>query len=980
MRARPDRLVSILLSIALSAAIVIPSGVMSAGGTVRPEVSRRVPVAANTEASGAAHLPTRSVVDRSVSRSAADAPLVLDPLAPSIPGELVVALDSSIVAASTERALEARGATVERLKSDSSSLLVRPPSGVSDPIFTEVAEGAPGVAWVQPNYIYRTTYVPADPKYAQQWGLPKIGAPAAWDVTRGRSAILVGVVDTGVDYTHPDLAGRVDTARDYDFVNSDSDAMDDNGHGTHVSGIVAAVMDNGVGGVGVAPGCRILPVKVLDSAGEGDTFLVAAGIRFAADSGVKVINMSLAGSSDDPSLGSAVAYAQGKGCVVVSAAGNEGSSAGADYPARYPDVIGVGALDSSNRRAGFSNYGTGVDVGAPGVAILSTILGGSYGSMSGTSMAAPFVSGVVALVFSANPSMEGDPNAAIDRILDTAAPLDASLGMGHGLLQAALAVDGIAPVSTLVVSPAAPDGSNGWYTNPGVAAMISVEETGSGLRSLTVNGRDVSGDVTFGLPPDPSVYHVPAPAQGLNAYSFFGTDNGSNVESPAKNAQVKLDSVLPTCSLSVSSSGPTNLPIVATIAAGDASPGSGVDRVQYAFLPRGSSPGVGTVWRSVTGSFAAISAPEGRLTLFARSVDAAGNVSVTQQADVFVDLTAPVTSLITVPASPTGSDGSWVHAPSVTLGVVDAGPVTSTRYSWNTTDTIATAGNAPVVPSGAGVQTLRYLSVDAVGNREATQTATFFVLDQQTFSLQYLAGTGGTISGIADQTVPYGGSGTTVAAVPSTGYHFVRWSDGNTTAARADTNVTASRTVSAAFLADGTPTYTITGSAGAHGSISPSTPQALDPGSDATFTVAPDTGYRVAEVLVDGESVGAVTSYTFHNLAANRTISARFESALTRTTIGIVANRTSVRRGTRVYFHGVIRPNMPNGTHIGVYVRKSTSSTWHLVSVRHLFGSHHWTYYYHPGGAHGSYYIRVKYIGNSAFAACTSNTVRVIWR
>jgi hypothetical protein len=87
-----------------------------------------------------------------------------------------------------------------------------------------------------------------------------------------------------------------------------------------------------------------------------------------------------------------------------------------------------------------------------------------------------------------------------------------------------------------------------------------------------------------------------------------------------------------------------------------------------------------------------------------------------------------------------------------------------------------------------------------------------------------------------------------------------------------------------------------------------------------------------------------------------------------------------VRRGARVYFHGVIKPNMPNGTHIGFYVRKSTSSTWRLVSVRHLFGSHHWTYYYHPGSARGTYYIRVRYVGNSTFAACTSKTIKVIWR
>jgi thermitase len=974
MRARPDRLLSFFASIALSAAIVVPSGTVSAVAAIAA-TRTALPASASTNAPETGYPSTRSVVDWSISRSAADAPLVLDPLAPSVPGELVVVLDSSIVATSAERALEARGATVERTKGDSASLLVKTPTGVSDPIFTETAEGAPGVAWVQPNYVYRAAYTPTDPRYPQQWGLPKIGAPAAWDVTRGRSTVLVAVVDTGVDYTHPDLASRVDTANDYDFINSDTDAMDDNGHGTHVSGIIAAVMDNGIGGVGVAPECRVLPVKVLDSEGSGDTFQVAAGIRYAADSGAKVINMSLAGSSD-PSMSSAVAYAQEKGCVVVAAAGNDGSSGGAGYPARYPDVVGVGALDSSNNRAYFSNYGTGVDIAAPGVNILSTILGGSYGNMSGTSMAAPFVSGVAALVLSANPGFEGNPNAVIDRVLDAATPLDVSLGMGRGVVQAALAVDGVGPVSRFAVSPASPNGANGWYTNPSVAATISVEETNSGLHSLTVNGSDVSADLIFGLPPNPSLYPVPTPVQGVNTYTFFGTDNGGNVESPAKTAQVKLDSVLPTCNLSVSSNGPTKLPITASITAGDASPGSGVDHVQYVFLPRGSSPSGDTVWKSVAGSSATTSAPEGRLTVFARSFDVAGNVSATQQADVFVDLTAPVTTLVTIPASSTGAAGSWLHAPPMTLNVVDAGPNTTTLYSWNTTNTIATAGSTPVVPTGAGVQTLRYLSVDAAGNREATKTATFVVQDQQSYTLHYTAATGGTISGTADQAVAYGGSGTAVTAVQATGYHFVAWSDGILTAARTDTNVTADHTISATFSALPPATFTITPSAGAHGSISPSTPQTVASGADLAFTIKPDIGYRVASVLVGGVSVGAVTSYTFNNVTANGTISATFASTLTRTTIGIVANHSSVPRGHPVYFHGVISPNRTS-THVGFYMRKAGSTTWKLVSTRHTFSGHHWSYpSYHPS-TRGTYYFQVRLSATSKYA---SSTIKVVWR
>jgi thermitase len=462
MRSRPDRSISLLVSIALTVAIVAPSGVASASsasGTGRFTASRRAAVASgDTEHKGSrfpvkartfgtSGAPTPSVADAGLPGAAADTTILVDPLAPSIPGELVVALDSVVFAASSERALEARGATVEKLKGDSAALLVKTPVGVSDPVFTEVAEDAPGVAWVQPNYIYRATYTPSDPLYGSgssgQWGLRRIGAPAAWDVTRGDARVVVAVVDTGVDYTHPDLASQVDTANDWDFINGDSNAMDDHGHGTHVSGIIAATMDNGVGGVGVAPQVRILPVKVLDSKGSGDTFGVSAGIRYAADNGARIINLSLAGPSD-ASMGSAVAYAQSRGCVVIAAAGNDGSSGGASYPARYSGVIGVGATTSTDAHASFSNWGTGVDIAAPGVNILSTLptalYPSGYGSWSGTSMATPFVAGVAALVMSANATT--NPDVVIPRLLSTAQDLGYPDYFGNGLVRADLAVEG----------------------------------------------------------------------------------------------------------------------------------------------------------------------------------------------------------------------------------------------------------------------------------------------------------------------------------------------------------------------------------------------------------------------------------------------------------------------------------------------------------------------------------------------------------
>jgi thermitase len=357
-------------------------------------------------------------------------------------GEVLVVLDGSAPKAAAS-ALTLRGARVERASAKSRTLVVSVPKGFSAQGFARVAARAPGVAWVQPNYRYQATATPNDPMYFQQWGMARVGAAAAWSVTSGKPSVTVAVIDTGVSLAHPDLSARVDTVNDYDFVNGDTNADDDEGHGTHVAGIIAATADNSVGIAGVAPGIRILPIKVLDANGSGNSLSVADGIRYAADRGVQVINMSLGGPKD-PYTASAVTYAQSKGCVVVAATGNDGIN-GVSYPGALKDVVGVGAIDSSNLRASFSNYGTGTDLVAPGVDILSTLPGATYGKLDGTSMATPFVAGVAALLASAQPGWSA--SQIIDRMFTTAHDLG-SVGTdsqyGHGLVRADVALTGTA--------------------------------------------------------------------------------------------------------------------------------------------------------------------------------------------------------------------------------------------------------------------------------------------------------------------------------------------------------------------------------------------------------------------------------------------------------------------------------------------------------------------------------------------------------
>lgn len=255
-----------------------------------------------------------------------------------------------------------------------------------------------------------------DTLYTSQWALPKISwnkldsSASAYNISSPSARIAI--IDTGVDYTHPDLIGKVDTQNDYDFANNDSDAIDDESHGTHVAGIAASNTNNsnGIAGVSINTN-QILPIKVLDSQGYGYYSWISSGIIWAVDHGARVINLSLGGSSNSKTLENAVNYAWNKGAVVVAAAGNSGTTQRL-YPAYYSNVIAVWASTQTDSKASFSNYGNWVDIGAPGVSILSTVplnldtdgnVNG-YSSWGGTSMATPHVSGVAGLLVGQNPT------------------------------------------------------------------------------------------------------------------------------------------------------------------------------------------------------------------------------------------------------------------------------------------------------------------------------------------------------------------------------------------------------------------------------------------------------------------------------------------------------------------------------------------------------------------------------------------------
>jgi subtilisin family serine protease len=290
----------------------------------------------------------------------------------------------------------------------------------------------------------------ADPLRERQWGLDMVEADAAHGVTLGAGA-RVAVIDSGVRGDHPDLAGRLLPGRD--FIENDDTPQDGDGHGTHVSGIVAANAGNGVGVSSVAPAAMVLPVRVLDNTGSGTVGDVARGINFAVSRGAHVINLSLgqevAVVNSDPEFEAAIDRALDRGVIVVAASGNSGLPV-CEQPSGQGRLLCVGAVDRRGMRSFFSSFGSGLGVVAPGGSslplqdenVLSTWADGGYREQAGTSQAAPFVAGVAALLVSRG--LTGQ--AAVRRIVATArdaGPAGPDAEYGAGIVNARAAVTGL---------------------------------------------------------------------------------------------------------------------------------------------------------------------------------------------------------------------------------------------------------------------------------------------------------------------------------------------------------------------------------------------------------------------------------------------------------------------------------------------------------------------------------------------------------
>lgn len=398
-----------------------------------------------------------------------------DWIAPRVAGQLLVKLPDPNTAAFGAQITGAGGAMLRTIPALGLAVVEMPPDTDLRAASADL-EALAGVEWAEPNYTFALDLVipgmvipgmiPNDPYYAsyQASYLNRMELSTAWDLTTGRPEIVLAVLDTGVDMNHDDLRGAIwvnpgeapgngadddgngfiDDVNGWDFAGNDNVPDDDYGHGTHVAGIAAARVNNGVGIAGVAGGVTIMPVDVFGG-GIGTYEDLIRAIIYAADNGAHVVNMSLGASSYSRGEEMAVDYAVARGVVVVAAAGNTGRES-YHYPAAHPNAIAVAATTADDRLASFSTRGDFVDVAAPGYRIYSTLRNNNYGYLSGTSMATPHVAGLAALILSRNPELT--PTEVRQLIESTAAdlgPTGRDVYFGYGRINAALAVAGTTP-------------------------------------------------------------------------------------------------------------------------------------------------------------------------------------------------------------------------------------------------------------------------------------------------------------------------------------------------------------------------------------------------------------------------------------------------------------------------------------------------------------------------------------------------------
>lgn len=331
-----------------------------------------------------------------------------------VPGEALIKFKPGASIALQESLLKANQASVVKDIPQIGVKEIKVPDQALDAVITALSHN-PAVEFVEKNSIATMQdTTPNDPWWPNEWGPVRTRTNKAWDTTTGISNTIIAILDSGVDFTQPDLQGKFVSG--YDIVNNDTDPTDDNGHGTYIAGIAGTVSNNSTGIASFCWACSLMPVKVLGADGSGTMSNVASGIAWAADHGARIINMSLGSTSNSSTLQNAVSYAHNKGIVLFAAAGNYGNSTPV-YPAAYPEVVSVAGTDGNDVLYSWSDYGSWVKISAPGCNP-TTGRNAWYGTFCGTSSSSPAAAGIAGLALSLMPTAT---NTQIEQAIENSA-------------------------------------------------------------------------------------------------------------------------------------------------------------------------------------------------------------------------------------------------------------------------------------------------------------------------------------------------------------------------------------------------------------------------------------------------------------------------------------------------------------------------------------------------------------------------------
>jgi thermitase len=640
-----------------------------------------------------------------------------------LPGHILVAPKAGLSLAQFNAVLRGFGATAAGKLRGINVYVVALPAKASEQAVAHALSQHPNIKFAEPDALVHSDFVPNDPYYPNEWHEAKLGASTAWNVSTG-SGVTVAILDSGIDSTHPDLAGQL--VPGWNFYDNNSNTSDVYGHGTEVAGTVAAIGNNSIGVAGIAFGAKLMPVRVTDTNGWASISALASGLTWAADHGAKVANMSFAVQSYSTIL-SAAQYFINKGGVVMNSAGNTGTL---DTTTASSALVSVSATDSTDTVTSWSSYGPYVDVSAPGAGIWTTTMGGGYSSVSGTSFSSPLTAGVAALMMAANPKLA--PSQIVGMLESTAVDLGAAgydYYYGYGRINAAAAVaaaaQGAASDTTPpTVSIASPTG--GTVTGNVSVSVAASDNVGVTHVDLLVNGALLASDTTapYLFSWNSSALAGTSVSLTARAYDAAGNSASSQTVTVTVASAVTADTTPPTVSIASPTGGTVSSVVAVSVNASD---NVGVTRVDLLVN--------GTLLASDTASPYAFSWDSSSLagtnaTLTSVAYDAAGNSATSSAVTVTVasstpspsvtDTTPPVVTIKnpangsrvsgTVKVDAFATDNVAVASVTLTIdgAIVAVTNASSIAYSWNTRKV------------SSGSHTISVMAKDTSGNQATT--------------------------------------------------------------------------------------------------------------------------------------------------------------------------------------------------------------------------------------------------------------------